>query len=332
MAAAYALTAALSLAATFLLIRWQSRIPIVDVPNQRSSHSRPTSRAGGLAILAAFLGGCLLSPAGLGGHARWVLIGGGAFFLLGLLDDLFHLPEAARFLIQVLLAVLIASFGPRLTGLPWSAWALPPALAVAVTAFWYVGFLNLFNFMDGTDGLAAGEAVLAGLFMALIAGSPLPLLVSASALGFLYFNRAPARLFMGDSGSYLLGYLLAVSVVIGAQGPEGSAKVIPLILVLGTFIADTTTTLLRRIVKGETWYKAHRSHYYQKLSDLGFSHAHIAALNLAATAGLGVSAVIYPRQTPSVQAAILLAWLLGFAGAFLSIERRHRRLLSSSTR
>lgn len=330
MAVAYALTAALSLAATFLLILWQSRIPIVDVPNQRSSHTRPRSRAGGIAILVAFLGGCLLSPAGLGGHAWWVLVGGGAFFLLGLLDDLFHLPEAARFLIQVLLAVLIASFGPRLTELPWAG-VMPSSAAIAVTAFWYVGFLNLFNFMDGADGLAAGEAVLAGLFMALIAGSPFPLLVSASALGFLYFNRAPARLFMGDSGSYLLGYLLAVSVVVGAQGPKGS-RLIPLVLVLGTFIADTTTTLLRRIVKGETWYKAHRSHYYQKLSDLGFSHGHIAALNLAATACLGASALLYPSQTPPVRAAVLLAWLLGFAGAFLSIERRHRRLLSTSTR
>lgn len=334
MAVAYTLTAALSLAATFLLLRWQSRIPIVDVPNQRSSHSRTQSRAGGIAIFIAFLGGGLLWPGSLGEHARWVLLGGGAFFLLGLLDDVFHLPEGLRFSVQVLLSVLIAAFGPRLNVPPLpggAAWVMPPALEIAVTAFWYTGFINLFNFMDGTDGLAAGEAVLAGVFMALMTGSPLPWIVSAAALGFLYFNRPPSRIFMGDSGSYLLGYLLSVSAVIGCQGPEGAAKLVPQVLVLGTFIADTTTTLLRRIVKRETWYKAHRSHYYQKLSDLGFSHARIAAINLALTGGLGASGLICLQQCQAVQAAILLSWLLLFAGAFLWIDRRHRRLLSTRT-
>lgn len=334
MAVAYALTAALSLAATFVLLHWRNRIPIVDVPNQRSSHSRPTSRAGGIAIFAAFLAGGLLWPATLGGHALWVLLGGGAFFLLGLLDDLYHLHEGLRFSVQVLLAVLIAAFGPRLSALPLpdgTSWAMPPGLAIAVTAFWYTGFINLFNFMDGTDGLAAGEAVVAGLFLSLMTGSPLPLLISTSALGFLYFNRSPSRIFMGDSGSYLLGFLLSVATVIGCQGPEGSAMLVPQILVLGTFIADTTATLLRRIVNGETWYKAHRSHYYQKLSDLGFSHGKIAAINLALTAGLGASGLIYLKQGPGLRAAIVLTWLASFAGAFLWIQRRQRRLLSTST-
>lgn len=327
MAVAYAITATLSLAATFILLRWENRIPIVDVPNQRSSHSRPKSRAGGIAIFIAFLAGGLLWPAALGENAPWILLGGVAFFLLGLLDDLYHLNEGLRLSVQVLLAVLIAAFGPRLSALP-----LPPGLAIAVTAFWYTGFINLFNFMDGTDGLAAGEAVLAGIFMSLMTGSPLPSLVSASALGFLYFNRSPSRIFMGDSGSYLLGFLLAVATVIGCQGPEGPAKLVAQILVLGTFIADTTATLLRRIIKGETWYKAHRSHYYQKLSDLGFSHGKIAAINLALTAGLGGSGLIYLKQGPGAQTAIVLAWLLLFSGAFLWIQRRQSRLLSTSTR
>lgn len=335
MAIAYTLTAALSLGATFLLLRWRNLIPIVDVPNQRSSHSRPTSRAGGIAIFAAFLAGGLLWPAALGEHACWTLLGGVAFFLLGLLDDLYHLPEGLRFSVQVLLAVLIAAFGPRLSALPLpdgAPWAMPPGLAIAVTAFWYTGFINLFNFMDGTDGLAAGEAVLAGIFMSMMTGSPLPLIVSASALGFLYFNRSPSRIFMGDSGSYLLGFLLAVATVIGCDGPEGPAKLIAQILVLGTFIADTTTTLLRRIIKGETWHKAHRSHYYQKLSDLGFSHGKIAAINLVLTGSLGASGLIYVKQGPGVQTPIVLAWLLLFASAFLWIQSRHRRLLSTSTR
>lgn len=335
MAVAYALTATLSLAATFILLRWENRIPIVDVPNQRSSHSRPKSRAGGIAIFIAFLAGSLLWPAALGENAPWVLLGGVAFFLLGLLDDLYHLNEGLRFCVQVLLAVLIAAFGPRLSALPLlggASWAMPPGLAIAVTAFWYTGFINLFNFMDGTDGLAAGEAVLAGIFMSLMTGSPLPLIVSASALGFLYFNRSPSRIFMGDSGSYLLGFLLAVATVIGCQGPEGLAKLVAQILVLGTFIADTTATLLRRIVNGETWYKAHRSHYYQKLSDLGFSHGKIFSINLALTGGLGASGLIYLKQGRGAQTAIVLAWLLLFAGAFRWIQIRHRRLLSTSTR
>lgn len=335
MATAYALTATLSLAATFLLIRWQDRIPIVDVPNQRSSHSRPKSRAGGIAIFTAFLAGGMQWAETMGGHAPWVLLGGCVFFLLGLLDDLFHLPEWLRFAVQVVLAILIAAFGPRLSALSMpggASWAMPTGLAIAVTAFWYTGFINLFNFMDGTDGLAAGEAVLAGIFMSMMTGNPLPLIASASALGFLYFNRSPSRIFMGDSGSYLLGFLLATATVIGCQGPEGSTNLVPHILVLGTFIADATATLLRRIVNGETWYKAHRSHYYQKLSDLGFSHGKIAAINLTLTGGLGISGLIHLKQGPSVQTAIVLAWLLLFAYAFVWIQSRHRRFFNTSTR
>lgn len=325
MAFAYALTAALSLAATFLLLRWQNLIPIVDVPNQRSSHTRVKSRAGGIAILIAFLGGCLLWPENLGTHAWWVLSGAGAYFLLGLLDDIFHLPEGLRFSVQILLAGLIAAFGPRLTSLPMpngSDWVMPLPMAIAVTAFWYAGFTNLFNFMDGTDGLAAGEAVVAGIFLSLMTGSPLPMIVSASALGFLYFNREPSRIFMGDCGSYLLGFLLAVSTVIGCQGADGAAKLIPQFLVLGTFIADTTTTLMRRIARGERWYKAHRSHYYQKLSDLGFSHTRVSAINLALTGGLGVSGLIYGNRAPAAQTTILLCWALAFIAGFYWINRR----------
>ncbi|MEK7282103.1 MAG: hypothetical protein AAB037_07135, partial [Chloroflexota bacterium] len=253
----------------------------------------------------------------------WILSGGVAFFLLGLLDDLHHLPEWIRLLIEASVSLIIAACGPRLLtlNLPGlSPWAMPVILSVLVTAFWYTGFINLFNFMDGTDGLAAGEAALVGFLMAIVGGGAWPLIVSASALGFLFFNHQPSRIFMGDSGSYLLGFLLAVLSVIGCRTASAHVVFQVFLLFQATFIIDTTVTLARRICFREDWFKAHRSHYYQKLSDLGWSHARIAWSNLGITACLGASGIAYIHLPPVGQIILLTAWSTAFGAGILLIH------------
>jgi UDP-N-acetylmuramyl pentapeptide phosphotransferase/UDP-N-acetylglucosamine-1-phosphate transferase len=330
----YIATAAVSALGSLILARWHDRIPILDIPNARSSHASPKPRSGGLAILLGLLSGCGLAM--LSGRTNsmlcpaWILTLGGAagIFLLGLLDDIFGLPEWQRLLVQIALSAVVAVWGPRLQTLDFPGMSpvrLSAALSVILTVFWYVGFINVFNFMDGTDGIAAGEAALAGLVIALLGGGLLPLLVSAAALGFLPFNYQPSRIFMGDGGSYIFGYLLAVSAVIGSGNEGRQIPVGAFVLVLGTFIMDATVTLLRRIYQGEAWFKAHRSHYYQKLTDLGWSHARIFWSNLALTAALSISAFIYAAWGALAQGILTVGWGIVFAWGILWIHAEERR-------
>lgn len=324
----YALAAFAAAAGSWALARWYDRIPLVDIPNQRSSHRMPKPRSGGIAILLGLLAGstliALVDRPFFGTATSWILGGGAAFFLLGLLDDVFCLPEWSRLLAQVVLAIAISTWGLglRFIELPgMKPWPLPKMASIALTSFWYVGFVNLFNFMDGTDGMAAGEAALAGLAMAFLGGNLLPLLVSAAAFGFLLTNYPPALIFMGDSGSYLLGFLLAASAIMGERS---GVPFVAFILVLGTFITDTTVTLFRRMLAGERWFKAHRSHYYQKLTDLGMSHARVLGINLTLTIVLSLSAFVYVMQSALIQLGILGGWLMAFLCGIRWIHRQKK--------
>lgn len=328
LAAACAGTAVLAAALTALLVRWQASIAILDVPNPRSSHRFPKPRTGGIAVFLALACGSLAWAALRGARPHpgpaelWGIGGAAAFFALGLAEDILSLPARLRLLIQAAFSLAVATWGPRLEviGLAGFSWAPPPALAIALTAFWYTGFINLFNFMDGIDGLAAGEAALVGLFLALAARTPAALLVSAAAAGFLVHNREPSKIFLGDGGSYLLGYVLAVLSVAGAR----TAPFAVYVLFLGTFIADSTATLARRLLRGEDCFRAHRSHYYQRLTDLGFSHAQVCGMNLGLTTLLGLSGWLYGASGAVAQGSLLALWALGFAAIHAVITRRCR--------
>lgn len=327
------LAGASSFALTALLVRKPGLIPIRDVPNSRSSHRTPKPRTGGVALaLAAVLGLAAMAaqgaplPSGARNEAV-VLLGAGAFFLLGFLDDLRNLRARTRLVAQVLLSLAVAAYGARITtlDLPGAGRvALPFAASVALTAFWLTGFTNLFNFMDGVDGYAAGEAAAAGLFLHFATGSPWPLLLTACSLGFLAFNWAPASIFMGDGGSYLLGYLLAAACVLAGAGASPEVPFPALALLFASFIVDAAATLVRRVVRGEAWMESHRSHYYQKLTDLGFSHAGVSGMNLALTTMLGLSALAYASAGPRFRWAILAGWGGAFFLALRWIDTRHR--------
>ncbi|MHB2025419.1 MAG: MraY family glycosyltransferase [Elusimicrobiota bacterium] len=313
-----AAAALLSAGCAALLVRCRNRLGILDIPNERSSHSVPRPRTGGMAIFTA------LAAAGL---ALWALRGrfpgtprmrgfaasAAGFFILGLCEDVFHLSEKFRLAVQVLLAVFFVSFGFIIPC------GIPKAACLIATVFWIVGFVNAFNFLDGIDGYAAGEALLAGVFIAALSGRPEPLLISAAAAGFLVYNFPTARIFMGDCGSYFLGFLLAASCVVGslASGVPFAAFA----LVLGTFIVDAAATLARRMAKGEPWMKAHRSHCYQRLTDMGFSHARVTIMNMGLTALLGLSALIYARAGVKNRWAILAGWALIFFCIIRIVEK-----------
>ena len=282
-----------SLVLTGMLRRYALIHSVIDVPNARSSHSLPTPRGGGVAIVLSFL---MVAPImGVLGLASWPLIwallgSGAAIAALGFLDDHGHIAARWR---------LLGHFGAAVWALFWLG-GLPPVtffgvqwnmgwLGHLLAVIYMVWMLNLYNFMDGIDGLASVEAVcvcLGGGLLYIVFGEPstayLPLLLSCAVLGFLFWNFPPARIFMGDAGSGFLGIILGIFSLQAAWiAPQFLWS---WIILLGIFVVDATFTLLRRLLRGDKVYEAHRSHAYQSASRHFGSHLNVTmsegAINL----------------------------------------------------
>ncbi|WP_087501555.1 glycosyltransferase family 4 protein [Pseudomonas sp. SID14000] len=287
------LVAGASLLLTAALRRYALNKQIIDVPNARSSHTVPTPRGGGVAIVLSFLG-CLplLGLAGAVPLPTLVAIGGAGALIavIGFMDDHGHIAARWR---------LLGHFAAAGWMLYWLG-GLAPVLVFGFTldlqwfgyilaALYCVWMLNLYNFMDGIDGIASVEAVTACLGMVLLsalAGAPqlmaLPLLLAAATLGFLFWNFPPARIFMGDAGSGFLGIVLAgLSLQAAWAAPQ---LFWCWLILLGVFVVDATFTLIRRLLRGDKVYEAHRSHAYQFASRHYGKHLPVtlavAALNL----------------------------------------------------
>jgi Fuc2NAc and GlcNAc transferase len=261
---------------TGLMRRYALRRNLIDVPNDRSSHTTPTPRGGGAAIVAAFFCSLLLLKAlgAIDGPIFWaLLIGGGAMALVGFLDDLWHLHASVRLVVHLAAALCVVKV---LGGVPERAltsWGLQGPFAGGVIALLAVVWVtNLFNFMDGIDGIAGSEAVFIGGAGALLNwsqhGAPgltaAMLCIAAASLGFLRWNWPPARIFMGDVGSGFLGFTLAVLDLAVSQ--SGTIPFEVWGILGGVFFVDATVTLLRRIVRRDRWLQAHRTHAYQRLA------------------------------------------------------------------
>jgi Fuc2NAc and GlcNAc transferase len=269
-----------------LLTEWVRRVAlargILDSPNERSSHVRPTPRGGGIAIVVSSLAGMILVAALGYMDARLVyaLTGGGASVaLVGHLDDRGRIGIAARFMVHIAAAIWAVAWIGWPTTVPMGEGTLHiGAFGAVLSVLGIVWALNLFNFMDGIDGIAASEAFFmagAGALLAQVAGlgagiQVAGLVVAAASAGFLLWNWPPARIFMGDVGSGYLGFVLAV---IALAATRERAVMLPIWLILGgVFIVDATLTLFRRLVRRERFYEAHRSHAYQWLARRWNSH------------------------------------------------------------
>jgi UDP-N-acetylmuramyl pentapeptide phosphotransferase/UDP-N-acetylglucosamine-1-phosphate transferase len=296
-------------AATVALIAWGLRTPLsrmlVDRPNERSLHDTPRPRIGGIALMlaalpaVAVLGGASLAPA---------VACAAALAVISAADDLKSLPASVRLAAHAGAAALAAYFLTRDMG-----WTLPALLLSIVAIAWTT---NLYNFMDGADGLAGGMALIGFSALAVAAAmanaSGLALacaaIASASA-GFLMYNFPPARVFMGDAGSIPLGFLAAT---LGLAGVVQGAWTPPFpVLVFAPFIVDASLTLLRRVARRERFWRAHRSHLYQRLVLAGWSHRRLALhayalMALAAGAALGTLAA---RGGVLLQCGIIAIWV-----------------------
>ena len=308
---------------------------LLDVPNERSSHSVPTPRGGGLAIVATFLcaAGYLGREGVIGFPVAAALTGGGfAVAAIGWLDDHRHVSPIWRFLVHTAAAgwavYMLGGFpGFSLGGVSINiGW---PGTVLAVLGI--VWLTNLYNFMDGIDGLAGAEAVTVGGGGALLFWSAGSLglatatgILAAGAAGFLVWNWPPARIFMGDVGSGMLGYAFGVLAVAGERAEALPSAV--WVILLAVFIFDATFTLLRRVMGGERWYTAHRSHAYQRAVQAGMSHKQVTLMAMAVNV-----LILWPVALLSVRFSALQPWLLaavaviGYA-IWRLVQRRWRDL------
>ena len=320
-----------------VLTRWLSHpdapIRILDRPNERSLHAAPTPRTGGIAICVALLIGWIVSSAIA--KTPWLPAGivPGALVIaaVALIDDRYDLSAALRLVIQFGAALLLCYDGFVIDGevLPGVGLSAAPAVVLGVTVLLTLWLTNLYNFMDGMDGFAAGMAVIGFVTLALFGWEQGAMLfagascaVAAAAAGFLWFNFPPARIFMGDSGSTTLGFLVAGFGIWGSR-----LDVLPIWLTLtifSPFVLDASVTLVRRAIRGERVWRAHRSHYYQRLVRLGWGHRRVVLGEYAVMLACAISAWVMLGKDTDTQWGMLTGLVGGYFLAAVAIHRLER--------
>ena len=324
-----------SLLLVYLLSRQSSPLRILDQPNERSLHTQPVSRTGGLGILGGIIlsGLFLISAQGYPAYLVAIFIGVLMIAAVSLLDDKHGVSVRYRLLVHMLAAVVIMSNGFYIltVGTPFFVFELYPWLAYFFSFLLILWGINLFNFMDGMDGFAGGMALI-GFFVFAVLGmlkgahtfALLAAIIACANGAFLLFNFPPARIFMGDSGSSTLGFLMA-AMMIWAD----SRHIFPLwigILVFSPFIFDASLTLLRRALKGEKIWQAHRSHLYQRLVLSGWSHRQTVLLEycfMLICAVLAIVAVYFSSEY--VQSGVFIAFFLFYLLTYYFLYQYLRR-------
>lgn len=300
----------------WLVERYAPGLGLMDIPNDRSSHTRPTPRGGGIAIVmgsgAGLLVALVMEESSLPPAAVAMLAAAGLVAGISLLDDLRPLAPVVRLGTHVVAALVVVGQLelPGEVDLPGTGTIPIRPVALAMTVVWIVGVTNIYNFMDGIDGLAAGQGVVAGATWG-VAGlatgdqfmAAAGLAIAASCAIFLARNWAPARIFMGDAGSAFLGFSFASLPLLAAGGPLGRRAWPIGAVVLLPFLFDATLTLLRRLRRGENVLQPHRTHLYQRLVVAGAGHAWVSGVYIGLAAA---------------SALVGLAWGLGqWSGGFV---------------
>lgn len=301
-----------------VVIRFTRHAQLIDIPGSRSLHDRPIPRGGGV------------GPA-LGCFAAYVLVAGGrltvalalalalAFGAVGLIDDVRSFPALRRLVIQFMLAgsgviMLNAGLGDQsLSG-----------LAGAIAVVWIVAYTNAFNFMDGINGISAGQAAICGAtygITALVNGETALALgsfaLAGAAVGFAPFNVSRPQIFLGDVGSYFLGgWIALLALLLLTSGASPVVVIAPVVL----YLADTATTLLNRARRDLSLFEAHKEHAYQRLVEIGWSHSRVAG-SITATSAIMAASAHAVRDAPPWAQGLVTLWLALLTIGYLAAPR-----------
>ena len=312
---------AASFAATRVALPLLAANQILDHPNERSSHDRPTPRGAGVAVIPVLIAawwvvGNIGDPIASSAPMASVLAAAAGLGFLSWIDDLRGLKPSTRLSAQVATVCLVIVVSPERFGV-LQGW-VSPGLGLIVAGFLWIWFLNLYNFMDGIDGITGAETVAIGIGVAVVAevaglSTPLAaygLTAAAAAAGFLWWNRPPARVFLGDVGSVPLGFLMAwLLFTLAAEGHWASALILPLY-----YVADATVTLIDRLTRLESVFSPHREHAYQRAVQHGWSHGTVVAAiggGNVVLIGLAAAAARWPQWSwPALLGAVVVVGLL----------------------
>ncbi len=326
----------LSMCLTRMFMSPSSRLRVMDHPNERSLHTVPVPRAGGVAILIAFFVGMGLVALLLDTVVSPVIVLS-ALLIAGIsfLDDCYSLGVAFRFVIHFSVAILLVMNGFRLDSFefPGGVWQWHEYVATTVSCFLVVWLINLYNFMDGMDGFAAGMAIIGFSSFALLGWQAqhqlfmsANLIIVSAVIGFILFNFPPAKIFMGDTGSSTLGFF-AAAFSLWASADE----IFPIwvaLLIFSPFVVDASVTLLRRLVRGERIWEAHKSHYYQRLVQIGWGHKKTVLYSYALMLMCAVSSYFAIQFGSITQLLTIAAWIIIYISIIIAIgmlENRYKR-------
>ncbi|MBQ6907727.1 MAG: undecaprenyl/decaprenyl-phosphate alpha-N-acetylglucosaminyl 1-phosphate transferase [Clostridia bacterium] len=333
----------LSYASTPIVKLLAFKIGAIDIPkDNRRMHSKPIARLGGIAIFFGFIVS-ILCFAEISTNLKGILIGCIVILTLGIFDDIYCLNALLKFVIQIGAALIVVFHGVRidhissfgLSSYPYisfGVWAIP------ITVFWIVGVTNAVNLIDGLDGLAAGVATISSVSLVAISlitqetnVAIVTAAVAGAGFGFLPYNIHPAKIFMGDTGSTFLGFILGCISVMGLFKSYTVISIAVPFLILGLPIFDTVFAIIRRVVHGQSPMKPDREHIHHKLIDIGFNQKQSVIILLITSGLLSLSAVVL-LLCGAVRAIILIAavMLLSIVGIKLAQNKEVSEKIESA--
>ncbi|MDR2167651.1 MAG: undecaprenyl/decaprenyl-phosphate alpha-N-acetylglucosaminyl 1-phosphate transferase [Clostridiales bacterium] len=332
----YIVAFAASFGIALFLTPWARKVSFklgaVDKPKARGMHNKPMPRLGGLAIVLGFMAtmGILaffmpeLRTLQFAGFAVGALIIVG----LGMLDDIYNLKARVKLFVQIGAAVVVVFTGTRIDFIGWNLPEIFDTLSVPITILWIVGIVNAVNFVDGVDGLAAGVSSIAAVFLTILCimtGSPLAVVFAAtlagSSLGFLPRNFSPAEVYMGDTGATFIGYVLAVSSIIGVYKSYALLSVLIVGFALALPIMDTVYVMVCRILKRKSPMTADRGHLHHKLIDRGYSHKQTVVILYVVSIFAGAIAILIALENINALIIGLVALLVLFSIIYVYRKR-----------
>lgn len=301
-----------------LIRRIAFKFKILDIPNQRKIHTKPIPLLGGASVLSGIIISifiyCYLHPKDFSDTAlRQILIisiGALFIFIVGLIDDIKGMRPIIKLICQIIVALFVTLMGIRT-----SLFTNIVAVNIIISVFWIVGITNAFNLLDNMDGLSSGVAFISAILFCLVAyfqnnflNGILTLIIACSALGFIPYNFHPAKIFLGDSGSLLLGYLISILAILGVYLEKSLLTHLPIItplLILAIPIYDTLSVIIIRIKLGISIFKADKRHFSHRLLNLGLSIPQTVLVIYLLTATTGIIALLLPKVT-RIDAIIIL--------------------------
>jgi len=296
----------------------------MDKPDARKVHTKPVPRMGGLAIYLGFVLAVLASVY-VNNEILGLLLGGTVILIVGVIDDLKQMSPKVKLLGQILAALVLVMFNIRIEWLtnPFGDMIYLQYLSVPITVLWVVGLTNTINLIDGLDGLAAGVSTIASFTILLVALQQnfwlvaiLTAALAGSALGFLQHNFSPAKIFMGDTGSMFLGFMLAAVSILGTVKSAATIALIVPIVALGLPIMDTAFAIIRRYSSGRPIFKPDKGHLHHRLLAMGLSQKQAVLLMYVISGCLGLSAIMLNEVNNGYGVLIVVALVgVAFLGA-----------------